>query len=429
MIARAVSTAITVPEPKGPFLRYARWSLNATVGALPLYTVRWAYGPLPTTVLETLIIITVGLYVIGRWRDGMRRPVATRFDLAILALLAAGAIAVLVAGDRRGALGLYRAYFVEPIALFYVAVDLIRREGDVKDLVLSFAAGSSAFAVLNLAVFYQAWIANRVFVGNAPNALYGDANYVAMYLEPPLAFAAALVIFARQPKWRLLGAAWLVLAGAALILTFSKGSYFAVLVLVVVVLITAPRWGAIALGGLAAAVIVTSQVPLLMYRLSTLQSSLDGRSEMFAAGLAAIQQNPVFGVGLGGYDYAFRNRMSEIYPHNIWLTFWVEVGMVGLIAFGFVFLAALWRGWKLWPALGGFWRPAVWGAGGALVLWFVHGMVDSPYWKNDMSVEFWMLVALVLVAERARKQPAPAQVAVSSPVFTELAEPVPLSPK
>ena len=34
-------------------------------------------------------------------------------------------------------------------------------------------------------------------------------------------------------------------------------------------------------------------------------------------------------------------------------------------------------------------------------MWFVHGVVDSPYWKNDMSVEFWILVALVLVARRA----------------------------
>jgi hypothetical protein len=30
----------------------------------------------------------------------------------------------------------------------------------------------------------------------------------------------------------------------------------------------------------------------------------------------------------------------------------------------------------------------------------VHGFVDSPYWKNDMSVEFWILVALQVVTLR-----------------------------
>ena len=414
MIARAVSTAVPLAEPQGAVLRYARWGLYLTVAALPLYTVRWHYGPLPTTLTETLILATVGLYVAGRWRDGLRRPLATPFDIAIIALLVAGVIAVLVADDRRAALGLYRAYFLEPVALFYVAVDLIRRESDVKGLILSFAIGSSAFALLNLGVFTKALLDHRVFVGNAPNALYGDANYVAMYLEPPFAFAAGLLMIARSRPWRLLGAAWLLLTGAALVLTFSKGAYLALLVLVAVIVITAPRWGAAAIGGLVAAVIATSQVPLLMARLATVQSSLDGRSEMFTAGLAAIQQHPVFGVGLGGYDYKFRHTMSTIYPHNIWLTFWVEVGILGLAAFAFVYLTALWRGWTLWRPADGFWKPVVWGIVGAFVLWFAHGMVDSPYWKNDMSVEFWMLVALVLVAERAIRRPAPQEAPVST---------------
>jgi len=24
----------------------------------------------------------------------------------------------------------------------------------------------------------------------------------------------------------------------------------------------------------------------------------------------------------------------------------------------------------------------------------VHGLVDVPYWKNDLSLEFWVLLAL-----------------------------------
>jgi hypothetical protein len=33
-------------------------------------------------------------------------------------------------------------------------------------------------------------------------------------------------------------------------------------------------------------------------------------------------------------------------------------------------------------------------------MWTVHGIVDSPYWKNDMSVEFWMLAALIIISTR-----------------------------
>ena len=121
-------STLGIEAPVGSLFRYARWSLYLTVAALPLYTVRWHYGPVPTTLLETLIVVTVALYVIARWRVGARRPIPTPFDIPILALLAAGVVAVFVAGDHRGALGLYRAYFLEPIALFYVAVDLVRRD-------------------------------------------------------------------------------------------------------------------------------------------------------------------------------------------------------------------------------------------------------------------------------------------------------------
>jgi hypothetical protein len=34
------------------------------------------------------------------------------------------------------------------------------------------------------------------------------------------------------------------------------------------------------------------------------------------------------------------------------------------------------------------------------VLYLIHGLFDSPYWKNDLSVEFWLLAAFEVVAIR-----------------------------
>jgi hypothetical protein len=31
------------------------------------------------------------------------------------------------------------------------------------------------------------------------------------------------------------------------------------------------------------------------------------------------------------------------------------------------------------------------------VVFVVHGLVDSPYWKNDLSLEFWTLAAIEIV--------------------------------
>ena len=38
-------STLGIEAPVGSLFRYARWSLYLTVAALPLYTVRWHYGP------------------------------------------------------------------------------------------------------------------------------------------------------------------------------------------------------------------------------------------------------------------------------------------------------------------------------------------------------------------------------------------------
>lgn len=387
--------------PDTYLLRSSRVSLYVTLAALPLYTVRWHYGPVPTTLLETLILITVLTYVVARLRQGARRPVATSFDVPILFLLAAGAVAVVVAPDHRGALGLYRAYFLEPVALFYIAVDVLRKTEHLQRLVVAFAIGSTVFALMNLYVFYEALIANAVYVGTAPNALYGDANYVAMYMEPPFAMAAAVVLLGQGVRWKVLGAVWLALTGAALVTSFSKGTYMALAVLVLVVVVTVPRWRWFVSVAFAASLVVATQVPLLMARLATVASSLNGRQLLFGQTVDLIRSHPIFGVGLGGYTMLFRGVTPEIYPHDVWLTFWVETGIVGVVAFAVILLGLLWRGWRAWPSTAGFERVALWGALGAFVLWLVHGFVDSPYWKNDFSAEFWILAAIVVVVLRS----------------------------
>ena len=338
--------------------------------------------------------------------DGWRRPLRTPYDIPILLLLVAGVISVFVAADHRGALGLYRAYFVEPVAIFYVAIDLLRRKESIGRALIALAIGSSAFALLNLFVFAQAVQHHQLNVGSAPSALYGDSNYVAMYLEPPVALAAGLVLFASSPRWRWLGIAWLTIAGAALFVMFSKGTYLALAVLAMVAVISVGRWRVQLFGALLAVALIVSRIPAIEQRFSTAVSSLAGRVQLITVTLRMLNEHPLFGVGLGGYSFKLNGQTPEVYPHNVWLTFWVEIGLLGVIAFAVVLFGLLWRGWRAWPRTAGFERAVLWGVLGALVLWAVHGLVDSPYWKNDMSVEFWVLAAIeVAILASLRHEP------------------------
>ena len=121
-----------------------------------------------------------------------------------------------------------------------------------------------------------------------------------------------------------------------------------------------------------------------------------------------LSQRPIFGAGISGFPVRvapFRPPKAAIhlYPHDIWLTTWSEIGLLGVIVFGVIFFGLLWQGARSLAAAHDIYRPILWGVVGALVLYTVHGLFDSPYWKNDLSVEFWMIAALQVVAIRATR--------------------------
>jgi O-antigen ligase len=386
--------------------RYATTMLAITVAGLPLYVVRWKYGPISTTLLELLVLATIALYLLGRRGEGAFRLNRTPYDIPIVLLLIAGAMAVFVPPDRWHALGLYRAYFLEPIAIFYVAIDLLRAPGQVRRLLVGLGVGSSIFAALNVVAFFISLIQGTFVLGSPPTALYTSSPEVAMYLEPPFALAAGFVMFADRRQDRVMALAWMAFLAPALALTLSRGAYFAIAVLAVVAIATSRRrlWLA---AGTAVVVIVLLQVPLVsrrfagQFNLFDSQTTVRGRLSIFTDTLSMLRDHPIFGNGLGGYHYLFRGTILEIYPHDVWLTFWVEVGVLGMVAFAIIFFGLLYRGWRAYSRAGGFYRALLWGVSGSLVLWGVHGLVDSPYWKNDMSIEFWILATLELVAIRA----------------------------
>ena len=310
--------------------------------------------------------------------------------------------------DRWHALGLYRAYFVEPVAIFYVAVDLLRRPGKVRSVLVGLGIGSSIFAALNVAAFFVSFAHGTFVLGSPPSALYTSSPEVAMYLEPPFALAAGFVMFADQRRDRLLALVWIAFLAPALVLTLSRGAYLAIAVLALVAIATSRARVPLA-AAVVVVVVLLLQVPLVgkrfagQFDLGDSQTTIRGRLSIFTDTLAMLRDHPIFGNGLGGYHYLFRGTILEIYPHDVWLTFWVEVGLLGMVAFAVIFFALMYRGWRAFSHATGFYRALLWGVSGGLVLWGTHGLVDSPYWKNDMSVEFWIGTPPIPASARQRE--------------------------
>ena len=82
------------------------------------------------------------------------------------------------------------------------------------------------------------------------------------------------------------------------------------------------------------------------------------------------------------------------------LNFWVETGVLGVIAMAWLLFIGFRWSWHGWRAGQDLWRAISLGALLALVAVVVHGLVDVPYFKNDLSLEFWIVIAMIECARR-----------------------------
>ncbi len=423
MISRAANRAVAV---SGRYQITTACAV-ATCALAPAYVVRWHLGPLPTTLLEDAVLITVAAFIAESFRDHARALWRTEVVVPALIFLVAGAISVVVAPDRRAALGLYRAYLIEPMAFGLVLINAVSTPRRALAIAGGLALGGAVAGLANSAVVVAALVHHTYDVVNTPPVvIYNTANAVALYLVPLMAFAGAVVLHRQDRRERLAAGALLVVGGLCVVLSFSRGGYLALAAVAVGLAMSHPRRWLLLVGGLvvAGALLV---IPPIAHRVATEvnlndpHNTLVGRTHLWSAALQMLRAHPIFGAGLSGFatavaPYWNANHPDRFtYPHNIVLNFWTETGLLGLAAFAWIVIAAFIRTWRGWRYAAPEWRPIHLGVMLALVAVVVHGLVDVPYWKNDLSLEFWALLSLIFapaaltLSSRSAPKPAPAR--------------------
>ena len=373
---------------------------------LPAYTLRWRIGFYPTTVLEAAVGLTVIAFAIESYRARSVPSLRSPFSIAAALLLLAGAISIVVAPDKRAALGIYRAYMIEPVAFFFVIANVVRTAKRASVVMAGLAIAGAVVSVANAFVVLDAIRQHVVNVANTgPVAIFMNANDVPLFLVPLIAIAGSYVLYSQDRLERLVSAAFLALALIATLLSLSRGGYLALAAVALVLAIShGHRWRL--LGGAVVAAIVLTLVPPINHRLaieldfSNGSNTLVGRFGLWKASLQMLSQHSIFGAGLSGFAATLAPYWNPthidlfIYPHNIVLNFRSETGLLGVFAFAWIIVAGFRETWRGWRQTGSSWRPLELGVLLALVGVVVHGLVDVPYFKNDLSLEFWTLIGL-----------------------------------
>lgn len=407
LIALAAYAVVAFKRPRTGFLLF--------VAFLPAYLIRFSLIGIPTTALEVMF----GILVVAWLRGREKRLVDIRGWRALMLLwLAVSTVALLVSPEAR-AVGVWKAYFVEPIVFFIMAVDLLRTPEDRRAALRSLGFTAMAIGVAAIAQKFTGWGVPPPFNGvpvppateaeTRSTAFYGFPNAIGLFLAPliPL-FLGRLRETWQERRAAAFWAAALALSAAALVLAESEGAIIGAAAGTFIMLTLVKRTRRIALAAAAlGAVVILAVAPLrqLAVEKGTL-SDWSGRvrKEMWAETWTMLRDRPILGAGLSGYPKAFApyHKAGHIeifqYPHTLVLNFWSELGLAGLVAFALLMIrffrsAALTEAWALV------------GAGAAIL---VHGLVDVPYFKNDLSMLFWLLLAFAAARAAETRTPKPA---------------------
>ena len=337
-----------------------------------------------------------------------------------VALLLVGAtISIFSAPDHRAAAGIWKAYFLEPAMAAYVIADVQRTRRDIEKLVGAFFLSGVIVSVFNILTFlYAVGVHARNLVENPPVVIYFSANATGLFLGPLIAIAGALLLYGNRGE-RTRSVIFLFCALPALLLSFSRGAWLGV-ILAALFLLWHHRRRLMLSPVVGLALLLALLVPAVRRRIahelnpSDPFNSVNLRVELWRATFAMMRtgRHPLLGTGLSGFKkdlapYKSLQGYNEnlIYPHNIFLNFYTETGLLGLAAFIWLsvdWVRHTWRSLSLNSDL----RPYYLGLAAASICILVHGFIDVPYFKNDLA---FLTMALVGLQVAALRQDAPGQ--------------------
>ena len=368
------------------------------VAALPTYVIRFPVAGIPTTALEILFIILFAAWMFKREK---RLIDIKGWGWLLLAWLVVATVSLFVSPDFRAAAGVWKAYFIEPILFFLIANDLMRTQEDRAAAVGSLAWSALVVSGMAIVQHWTGWGVpppfNGVPVPPATEAefrstsFYGFPNAVGLFLAP-------LVPFFLQKK--LLYRAAFIASVAAIALAQSEGALIGLAAGIGIYMLCFKkgRMPALVMGGifLAGIFIIPETRAFAIEKLTLSDWSGRVRKEMWVEASHMLKDHAVLGAGLSGYPIVFdayhKARHIEIfqYPHQLFLNFWSELGLAGVIVFALIIIK-FFQSVLATRSLGEGWWIAMLVASMTALL--VHGLVDVPYFKNDLSMLFWLLLA------------------------------------
>ncbi len=429
------------------------WALFLILFLLPIYLVRFNIGPIPATFLEFMILIVffVWLFKEKPWKNFKNNIFKKRkkypYYLEIIGILITAWFGLFLANFSPGALGIFKAYFIEPIMLYIVLIN----RGYTSSNKFIWPLSLSALAISLIAIFQQYLVGLDMgsIMQTKVVSVFSYPNAVGLFLGPIILLSAGL--FLSYPKKaslfvslkKLIIILTIVSSILAIFFAQSDGALVAVFGAFFTIALLANRKSkkiAIILLIFISLAISLHQPSLQYVKTRASLMDLSGqirRQQWKETTEMLIDGRIISGAGLDNYQANLKNYHQEgifikdindpewhrkvvwdkeyhkqawqpveiyLYPHNIFLNFWTEITIFGALIFIFLIFRVLFDLLILLKKLSIKQKAIALGVIGSLITILIHGLVDVPYFKNDLSVLFWIIIFLAAIIKLKEKK-------------------------
>ena len=407
------------------------WGIALIVLTMPFYV-----APLPKLILgyrfspvEVFTLVTTAAWLVRVFLDSDRRAQEgqasrerfnrVRADWAVVAFVLVATASIFFAERVDVATTEWRVVIIEP-ALLYLLLRVHRlRDGELWVIIDAFLLSGLIIALVGL-VQYVTGIGLIAAEGGLfrLRAFYGSPNNVALYLGRLLPLLVAMLLLGTgelHGRRRLVYSVAILPIGLTLLLTFSKGALFLGIPASLLFVFwiwqrrsrrkTWPWVTAVLLCGLAG-LLAVARVPAFAARLNIFGETGFFRISLWRSAFNMFLDHPVWGVGLDNFLYAYRGRYildaawqepNLNHPHNIVLDLATRLGLLGLLAGGWMFWeagSALARAIRLSDHM---WLPVAAGMMGSLIAIITHGLVDHSLFLVDLAFTFFLLLGVGVI--------------------------------
>ncbi len=422
--------------------------------ALPSYLVRFQILGIPSTLLEVMVLISLLVWIfkslapnLKTWLKKFRQRTPYPFSKEIILLILVSFVAASLTGFSLKALGIWKAYFFEPIIVFILIINVFKHKKDWQKIFWSLlisaglvSAGAIFQKITGQYIFNEFWaqIETRRVV-----SWFGYPNAIGLYLAPLIMLFVGWFFW--LPKKSSISGTLkkllilLTIAASILAIYFahSEGALLGIVAgFLVFGLLAGHRQRVMTI---TVAIIIAAGLmiypPTKNYAISKITlSDLSGeiRQQQWQETWQMLQDGRIVsGAGLSSYQtiiepyhqegiFFNRDNMPDfdsrlygsaelraiywqpieiyLYPHNIFLNFWSELGLLGALLFTWLIAKYLFISTKLtnyFSKDNQRERYITLGLLGSMVVIVVHGLVDVPYFKNDLAMMFWILLAIL----------------------------------